>query len=128
MKNERINVIAQAFYGNRTRTTISPLDIDRFVLGYTGNDVPVTEPIDRTIIHLPNSESIVLVYNKYQEEETLEEKARFAHEYSLKPLAVIPELDIELYSRCLVCRINATGNIESILPEDYEIWSQYLAK
>lgn len=129
MKNEHISIISQAFYGNRTGTEIRRENIDRFILGYQTDDFDVTEAIDRTVIHLPGSDNLVLVYNKNQEEERLKVKERALREdnYVIKPLASIPELDLEIYSRCIVCRMNAVGGFESLGEEDSEIWSRYLA-
>lgn len=129
MKNEHISIISQAFYGNRTGTEIRRENIDRFILGYQTDDFDVTEAIDRTVIHLPGSDNLVLVYNKHQEEERLKVKERALREdnYVIKPLASIPELDLEIYSRCIVCRMNAVGGFESLGEEDSEIWSRYLA-
>ena len=130
MKNELICIISQAFYGNRTGTEIRRENIDRFILGYQSDDLAVTEPVDRTIIHLPGSDSLVLIYNKYQEEERLEFKERAFREdnYAIKPLATIPELDLKVYSRCIVCRMNAAGGFESLDKGDFEIWDRYLAE
>lgn len=129
MKNELICIISQAFYGNRTGTEIRRENIDRFILGYQSDALVVTEPIDRTIIRLPGSDNLVLIYNKYQEEERLKVKERALREdnYILKPLASIPELNIEVYNRCIVCRMNADGVFESVCESDYEIWGRYLA-
>lgn len=129
MKNELICIISQAFYGNRTGTEIRRENIDRFILGYQTDDFDVTEAIDRTVIHLPGSDNLVLVYNKYQEEERLEAKEGALREdnYILKPLASIPEMNLDIYSRCIVCRMNADGVFESLAEGDYEIWGRYLA-
>ena len=129
MKNELICIISQAFYGNRTGTEIRRENIDRFILGYQTDDFDVTEAIDRTVIHLPGSDNLVLVYNKYQEEERLKVKERALREdnYVIKPLAAIPELNREIYSRCVVCRMNADGVFESLAEGDFEIWDCYLA-
>ena len=91
--NETIFIISQAFYGNRTGTRIRRENIDRFILGDLTDDFDVTEPVDRTIIRLPGSDNLVLVYNKYQEEERLVDKERALREdnYILKPVASIPE-------------------------------------
>lgn len=129
MKNELICIISQAFYGNRTGTEIRRENIDRFILGYQCDDLAVTEPVDRTIFHLPGSDNLVLIYNKYQGEERLEVKERALREdnYVIKPLAAIPELNLEIYSRCIVCRMNANGEFESLSEGDFEIWGRYLA-
>ena len=129
MKNELISIISQAFYGNRTGTEIRRENIDRFILGYQTDDFDVTEPVDRTIIHLPGSDNLVLIYNKYQEKERLQVKERAFREdgYILKPLASIPELNLDIYSRCIVCRMNDVGEFESLGKGDSEIWNRYLA-
>ena len=129
MKNELICIIAQAFYGNRTGTEIRRENVNRFILGYQTDDFDVTEAINRTVIHLPGSDKLVLVYNEYQEEERLKVKECALREdnYVIKPLAAIPELNLEIYSRCIVCRMNAEGVFESVCENDYEIWGRYLA-
>ena len=47
--------------------------------------------------------------------------------YVIKPLAAIPELKLQIYSRCIVCRMNAAGEFESLGEGDFEIWGRYLA-
>ena len=130
MQKEHINIIAQAFYGNRTGTEICTEDIDRFILGYLDNTLPVTETIDRTIVHLPGSELLVIIYNRYEEEERLSLKKRAWEEaqYEIKPLASIPEMGMEIYSRCIACRMTAAGDFQSIENEDLDILGKYLAK
>lgn len=127
-RNGYISIISQAFYGNRTGTEIKKENIDRFILGYL-DDFPISQPIDRTIIKLPNSDNLVLIYNKYKEDNRLKQKIQAFEEdnYIIKPLAVIPELDLEIYSRCIVCRMNDDGEFESIEDGDYDIWNKYLA-
>ena len=129
MQNELIYIISQAFYGNRTGAEIRRENIDRFILGYQTDDFDMTEAINRTVIHLPGSDNLVLVYNKYQEEDRLKVKERALREdnYVIKPLAAIPELNLEIYSRCIVCRMNADGVFGSLAEGDFEIWDRYLA-
>lgn len=129
MKNELIYIVTQAFYGNRTGTEIRGDEVDAFILGYQDGEIPATALVDRTIVHLPGSDKRVLVYNKHREAERLKDKERyFAEEgYVLKPLAVIPELGMEIYSRCIVCRMNDAGELESLGRGDHEIWGRYLA-
>ncbi|MBR2949448.1 MAG: hypothetical protein IKC46_06270 [Lachnospiraceae bacterium] len=128
MKTNKILIIAQAFYGNRTETSISPEDIDKFILGYSG-DIKITEEIDRTVIKIPNTDNLVLIYNKYEEEKRLLEKDELFEKenYQLKPLAFITEDNIEIYSRCIVCRISENGAYESLQDEDYHKFMKYLA-
>lgn len=129
-KNNNLNIVAQAFYGNRVGTEINREDVDRFILGYTDNSIEATERINRTIVNIPNAENLVIVYNKYAEENELNRKKELLDnkDYVLKPLVVIPEENIELYSRCIVCRINADGELESLQNGDYEKFVNYLAE
>ena len=128
--NKVITIVSQAFYGNRVGTEVARENIDRFVLGYVDSSIEVTEKIDRTIINVPNTNNLVIVYNKYKEEETLEKKEKaFAEDgYEMKPLVTIPENDIELYSRCIVCRVNEDGELESLHEDDYNKFMKYLAE
>ena len=128
-RKDMVFIVAQGFYGNRTGTEIHKEDIDGFILGYQSSELPEDRPIDRTIIHLPGSDNLVLVYNKYQEAEWMEKKERAFREsnYIIKPLATIPEMNLEIYSRCIVCRMTADGAFESLDDSDYEIWDRYLA-
>lgn len=133
MNNERknvINIVAQSFYGNRNATEVNRENIDAFILGYMDNKIPNEKPIDRTIVHIPNTDNIVIVYNKYKEEEVrkLKEEAFNEANYVMKPLAVIAEEDIEIYSRCVACRMNADGELESLMEEDYNKLINYLAE
>lgn len=127
--NKLIRIVTQAFYGNRVETEINPEKLDRFILGSL-SDFPIDYPIDRTIIELPNTDNIVLVYNKHKENERRELKERLMREenYTLKPLAVIPEENIELYSRCIACRIDERGEPESLQEGDYKKIVEYLAE
>lgn len=127
-KRNYLEIISQAFYGNRTLTQLYPENMDRFILGYLDESLEVTEPIDRTIVHLPGSDKLVLVYNKFQEEEHrgMREEAFREHNYKMKPLAEIPELDLVLYSRCIALRMEEDGSFSSIEEEDGEILDKYL--
>ena len=129
-KNEYIVIMTQAFYGNRTGTKIEEKNLDRFILGYQDESLPITKPIDRTIVKLPCSDDLVLIYNKHQELSRLQEKEKYFLEdgYILKPLAIVSELNLELYSRCIVCRMNKQGDLESLQDEDYKKFIHYLSK
>lgn len=129
-ENNAITIIAQAFYGNRVATEIKPENLDRFILGYQTNDIKVTESIDRTIINIPNISGVVIIYNKYEEEKERQRKEELLKEnnYVLKPLAVIPELNLEIFSRCIACRMNENGEFEDLREDDYEKIVKYLAE
>ena len=125
--NNLINVVMQAMYGNRTGMSLKEEDIDRYILGHLSSDYTITEDIDRSIIHIPNSKCVI-VYNKYQEESRLERMEYLLQNdnYELKPLATIPELNISLYSRCLMCRMDDYGHLASLEDGDGEIVVKYL--
>lgn len=127
--DDRILIVSQAYYGNRTETDIRRENIDNFILGYQSDETKIMEPIDRTIIRIPDTDNLVMIYNKFMEEERLLKKAELLEKenYHLKPLAVIPELGVELYSRCIVCRMDENGEFDSLQDEDYEKFMKYLA-
>ena len=129
-KSGLLKIIAQAFYGNRTFTWISPEDMDGIILGHLVGPLKVTEPIDRTIVHVPESDNVVLVYNRYQEETTLRNGEELLRDegYEIKPLAVIPETGLKIYSRCIGLRMNKDGRIESLQQEDVGVLFKYLAQ
>lgn len=118
----KIRIMAQGFYGNRTLTDIKPEEVDEFISA-------IAEISGRTIIHLPDTEC-VLIYNKYAEETRLEQKllALEKDNYVIKPTAFIPEQNIEIYSRCVVCRQDNDGNLISLEPEDVKKCIKYLAE
>lgn len=124
-----ITVVMQAMYGNQTYMQLRDEDMDYYILGILDKSfVNESDRFDRTIIRIPNS-NCVLVYNKYQEEEELKRKQELLEKksYNLKPLAVIPELDVTLYSRCLICRIDDNGKLISIEEDDNELVIKYLS-
>lgn len=127
--NKEIRVVAQGFYGNRTVTEVNKNELDNFILGHMDNPSVVEEKIDRTIIRVPNTDNIVIVYNKYQEEDELNRKEKLLKEknYELKPLVVIPEENIVLYSRCIACRIDEHGELVSLEVDDMKKLVNYLA-
>lgn len=128
--NNMISIVAQAFYGNRTGTDIKKEDVDSFILGNLDGINGENEIVNRTIISVPNTDNIVIVYNKYEEEKRLKDKEEYfaKDNYELKPVVVIPENNIKLYSRCIVCRMNGNGELESLEKGDYEKFVNYLAE
>jgi len=124
---KNIFIIAQAYYGNRTGTKVGVKDIDRFILGYQDASLEITEEIDRTILPIPGTKC-VLIYNKYEEEQRLKDKEEYFRKdgYVLEPLAFIPEENIEIYSRCIVCGITENGELTDVTPEDHKVFD-YLA-
>ena len=129
-KREMMYVMFQALYGNRVVFRIPEEDVDMYIQGCMSRKDfnPERNRIDRTIVPLPGTENLVLIYNKYQEEKKLRrvEKWRKEEGYEAKPYAVIPELDLKIYSRPAVCRISPDGKLESLQPEDMEAACKYL--
>lgn len=97
--------------------------VDYFIVGYTG--IPkrlfAYDKIDRSIIKLPNTDNLVLIYNKYQEEEVRKDNVT-------KSNISIKENNTAIYSCCIVCRMDADRNISSVTQEDCKIVSKYLAE
>lgn len=118
MKNT-IAIIAQAFYGNRTFTEINREDLSYFLLGILDKSIYSEQDrkLDETIIKLP-VKGCALVYNKYAEEN---------NDKKYKPLACVPELNLTLYSRCILCGIDDEGNLTSLIPEKSREAVKYLS-
>ena len=134
-KNDEMAILIQHFYGNRTVTFISPDDFDAIMLGHLDTQLfdktRDREKIDRTIIRIPDTENLVLVYNKSQEEECLKKLQQLIQDinkrkHRFNPSAVIPEKGIVLYSRCIVCRIDEDGALVSLEQEDCPKVVKYL--
>ena len=125
-----ITIMTQAFYGNRTITQIKKDGVDGFVLGNVDGDVMTWQKVDRTIVRVPGTDNLVIIYNGIKEVEALQRKEKALKEkgYEMKPLAVIPEENLEIYSRCIVCRMNEIGELESLQNDDYDKFMHYLAE
>lgn len=133
--NNRLKILVQGFYGNRTVTEINKEDFDSFMLGHIGKRLlnPDKEKVDRTIVRVPGAENLVIIYNKYEEEKCLCELQEFVQnlkrsEDRFNPSVVIPEKGIVLYSRCIVCRMNAKGEFESLEKDDFKLFMKYMAQ
>lgn len=130
MERKNIGVIIQGFYGNRVFTELEEDSIDYILQGILdpGMIEMEYEP-DRTVVKIPDSEC-VLVYNKYQEAAKIEKIRKNADEfgYYSKPMAYIPQENIEIFSRCFACRLNEDGSLESLRKGDGEIVVRYLAE
>ena len=120
MNNETLTIMAQAFYGNRTITTIKADKIDSFILGYIDSSLmDDRDAIDRTIIKVPNTDNLVIIYNKYEEDKYRED------EDVTRPTVIMPEKDVTLYSRCIACRLNDDNSFTDITKEDINIINRY---
>lgn len=118
--NGMIRVVMQAFYGNKNICCIPDDAIDRYIIGLLDKNFAhliKEDEKDRTIIRIPNTKNLVLIYNKCMENK---------HKNS-KETANIPEIGLVLHSRCIVCRIDDNGNLMDIEPEDCKKIDKYLA-
>jgi hypothetical protein len=115
-----IKVMMQGFYGNRTMVDIKEEDIDYMLLGILDKKLMPIEnyKVDRSILHIPSAEHIVIVYNKYKEEE----------KETMNITVNIPEIKFTLHSKCIICRMNNDGEFESLEAEDLDKFINYLAK
>ena len=137
-KEKKMTVIAQGLYGNRMMTSIDPEHFDALMLGYLDMGayefMRNEEKIDRTIIRVPDTENLVLVYNRFREEKRLRSLQEFIQTVRINkfdrfnPSAVIPEMGIVLYSRCIACRITEEGELISVEQGDYEKVCRYLTQ
>lgn len=130
-ENNLITFMTQKFYGNRTICSVAPEYIDDFIyngaIGTLSNGDPYPEyRKDRTIVKVPNTSNIVIVYNKFGSEESYTSDVSIG--YKPRPSAVIPEIGLEIYGRCIVCRQDKDGNLCSILEEDLPKFIDYLAE
>lgn len=128
MVEKHIGAIVQGFYGNRTHIEITEDEIDRMLQGIMNCAFDLDYEANRTIIRIPHSDC-VLVYNKHQEADYLKEVHRWRQEegYNASPLAFVPEKNIEIYSRCMVCRMNDAGEFDSVQKDDCDVIFRYLA-
>jgi hypothetical protein len=137
-KEKKMTIIAQGLYGNRMMTSIDPEHFDALMLGYLDMGayefMRNEEKIDRTIIRVPDTENLVLVYNRFREEKRLRSLQEFIQTVRINkfdrfdPSAVIPEKGMVLYSRCIACRITEEGELISVEQGDYEKVCRYLTQ
>ena len=127
---DTIWVMAQAIHGNRASIEIYEKDIDGVLQGCPV-DPPedLRFPIDQTIVRIPDTEDLFLMYNKYQEGamEMIRDELLVLNEHDLMPMAVILAEDLVVYSRCIVLRMDPKGQIGSLREEDVPKCIKYLA-
>ena len=63
MTNEKIFIIAQGFYGNRTATEINKNEVDSFLSGFLSPELfsERDKTIDRKVVAVPGIVNIVIV-------------------------------------------------------------------
>ena len=120
-RDDKIFIVAQCFYGNRTGLEIKRTDVDSFLLGFTASvDLSLTgETVDRKIIKVPGADKIAIVYDQDQENECIAEGGR-------KSVSCrISEIGFEIHTRCFACRIDDNGELQSLENGDEEKFMEY---
>lgn len=121
MTNEKIFIITQGFYRNRTATEINKNEVDSFLSGFLSPKLFLErdKTIDRKVVAVPGADNIVIVYDQNQEDKNI-------LEYGEKYITcTIPTIDLKLHSRCLACRIDENGELQSLGKGDGEKFIQY---
>ena len=121
MTNEKIFIIAQGFYGNRTATEINKNEVDIFLSGFLSQELfsGRDKTIDRKVVAVPGIDNIVIVYDQNQENENIQE---YGEKYIT---CTIPTIDFKLHSRCFACRIDDKGELQSLEKGDGEKFIGY---
>lgn len=115
-ENDRMFIIAQQFYGNRTGTEIERCKVDLFLRGCMDEDLFAdSDKVNRKIVRVPNSDNIVIVYDQAQEDEN--DKLRVSCE--------IPEIGFKIHTRCFACRMDKNGKFQSLEKGDTEKFIKY---
>lgn len=137
-RRDLIFVVAQQFYGNRTEIEIERNKIDYFLHGYL--DYSFSKPAtDLKIVHVPGSEHVVVVYDQLQEDEYVnvifpekyaehgaEYKEFTGKEFAMHVSCEIPEINFKIHTRCIACRIDHEGILQSLVEGDGKFIEKYL--
>ena len=120
-KNEKIFIVAQCFYGNRTGAEINRENINFFLKGILSPELFPGEDnkVDRRIVRVPGTDNVVIVYDQNQEKECI------AEGYTKSVSCRIPEIDFEIHTRCFACRIDENGELQSLENDDGEKLIEY---
>lgn len=140
-KKDRIYIVSQYFYGNRTGTEISLDWVDHFLRGqlsrehYGPNDVL---DVVRKIVRVPGTDNIVIVYDQTQEDRYVnvefpeiyardgaDYKERWGEELTMHVSCEIPEIGFKIYTRCFACRMDCNGVMQSLEDGDGEKFIHY---
>ena len=133
--------MAQQFYGNRTGTEVRRDELDYFLRGCLSREVYKYEDLstmDRCIVHVPGAEHIAIVYDQTQEDEyvNVEFPKLYAdmHEWYREgtgremtmPISCeIPEINFKIHTRCIACRMDKNGVLQSLEDDDYKHFIHY---
>ena len=122
-KRKLATVLAQAFYGNRVITEVCAdddlLNLKKFI---SGNSLLLQDG-DIDLEFIPLAENVVVVYDKIAEAKKLKRD----NLKKFKPLCKIPEKNIIIYSRCVLCRFKSENELESLKSGDIELVKDYFA-
>ena len=140
-KNDRIFIIAQFFYGNRTGTEITLDWVDNFLRGQISRELfgpKDAQDVVRKTVRVPGPENIVIVYDQTQEDRYVNEDFPryyaedaadyFAHcgkELQMHVSCEIPEIGFKIHTRCFACRMDEAGNLQSLEENDYKQFIHY---
>lgn len=132
---ETLKVIAQQFYGNRTRTTIKKERAAHFLRGYLSEDL-VSEDVNDVVlkaVRIPESSNIVVVYDQTQEDTYVNVEfpeiyarngadylERWGEELKMHISCEIPEISFNIHTRCFACRMEPNGTLSSLEVGDAE--------
>lgn len=84
---------------------------------------------DRTFIRVPHSNGLFVVYNRHQEKwhmKNIDKEKRYGLCRNPEPIILIPEMNLRIYSRCLLVRMNEHGQLENLRESDYDMVKAYL--
>lgn len=130
-RKDCIDVVVQQFYGNRTAMEIGRNCIDDLLRGIVERAAfvdPDAERVERRVVHLPDAENIVIVYDQLQEDQYVnvdfpkqcaEYREHTGKELKASVSCHIPETGFTLHSRCIACRMDENGVFQSLKSEDY---------
>lgn len=122
-KRKLATILAQAFYGNRVITEVCAdddlLNLKKFI---SGNSL-VLQDGDIDLEFIPLAENVAVVYDKIAEAKKLKQD----NLKKFKPLCKIPEKNIIIYSRCVLCRFKSENELESLKSGDIELVKDYFA-
>ena len=139
-KEDTIYVVAQQFCGNRTGTSIERARIDHFLRGHM-SDIFGPKDVEDVVlktVRVPGSDKIVIVYDQTQEEEYVNVefpeiyamsgasyKERWGEELKMPVSCEIPEIGFKIHTRCIACRMDENGVLQSLEKDDFEKFLHY---
>ncbi len=82
--------------------------------------------IDRTLIPVPGTDQVFFMYNKFMEKWHLQRDERDYDHRDKDPIVVIPEENVNIHSRCLLVRMNDSGDFVDLNEEDYDVAKKYM--